>query len=403
MTGLAALAAVFVVYALIASRLDSLSITSAMVFVAAGLVLGPSATGSLPHALDGETGKIIVELTLAILLFADASTVRLREAEADVRLPSQLLFIGLPLTIAVGAILAKLLYPDAGWAAAALVATILAPTDAALGLAVFTNPAVPVRIRRALNPRRTGPWRRRRRSALPSLRPSSWARWGDGFLCGPTAVGGHRRSPNSSPSSRSLCSLMAGRWPSAATDSWQPSSGAFCSARRRHGRCTGRSSSPRPSGCSPFFVWALFGALLAGPLLTHHLEPVAILYAVLSLTVARMLPVAIALVGSHLRPDTVAFIGWFGPRGLASVVFTLIAVESLNGAGVGPDTLTEVAVWTILFSVVAHGLSAGPDCRQRSVSVKGGHAGRIDRGAASNDCSSILDLVGLSSANAGDG
>jgi len=138
-------------------------------------------------------------------------------------------------------------------------------------------------------------------------------------------------------------------------------------------------------------------------LLTHHLEPVAILYAVLSLTVARMLPVAIALVGSHLRPDTVAFIGWFGPRGLASVVFTLIAVESLNGAGVGPDTLTEVAVWTILFSVVAHGLSAGPDCRQRSVSVKGGHAGRIDRGAASNDCSSILDLVGLSSANAGDG
>jgi NhaP-type Na+/H+ or K+/H+ antiporter len=151
MTGLAIMAGVLVAYALFASRLDRLSITAATVFVTVGVILGPSATGLLPIALTREVGRPIVEMTLAILLFADASTVRLREAEADSVLPSRLLCIGLPLTIVAGALLARLFFPHAGWAGAALVATILAPTDAALGLAVFTNPSVPVRIRRALN------------------------------------------------------------------------------------------------------------------------------------------------------------------------------------------------------------------------------------------------------------
>ena len=88
-----------------------------------------------------------------------------------------------------------------------------------------------------------------------------------------------------------------------------------------------------------------------------HLRPV--LYAVLSLTVIRMLPVALALVGARLRRDTIAFMGWFGPRGLASVVFTLLAFEDLHG-GSQAQGIAEVATWTILFSVFAHGLSARP-------------------------------------------
>jgi sodium/hydrogen antiporter len=109
-----------------------------------------------------------------------------------------------------------------------------------------------------------------------------------------------------------------------------------------------------------FFVWTVFGAIFVGPVVTSDIEPVAILYAVISLTVVRMLPVAAALTGVGLRRDTVAFMGWFGPRGLASVVFTLIAFEDLHGAGPIADAIVEIATWTILLSVVAHGLSAGP-------------------------------------------
>ena len=122
-----------------------------MVFVAAGVILGPGGLDVLPSRVTNETVLTITELTLALLLFADASTVRLRDVEGDTGLPRRLLFVGLPLTIAAGALLAYLVFPEVGWAAAALLATILAPTDAALGLAVVTNTAVPVRIRRALN------------------------------------------------------------------------------------------------------------------------------------------------------------------------------------------------------------------------------------------------------------
>ena len=111
---------------------------------------------------------MVVEVTLALLLFADASTIRLREVEDDARLPSRLLLIGLPLTIAFGTVICAILFPAAGWAAAALIASILAPTDAALGLAIFTNPAVPARIRRALNVESGSTMA----SLLPSLRCS---------------------------------------------------------------------------------------------------------------------------------------------------------------------------------------------------------------------------------------
>src|SRR5208282_2792440 len=145
------LAAVFVAYALVASRLDRWWITAPMVFVCAGLVLGPFALAILPFSLSSETVLTVTELTLALLLFSDGSTVRLRDVEGDSQLPDRLLFVGLPLTVAAGALTARLVLPGVAWPLAALIATILAPTDAALGLAVVTNPAVPVRIRRALN------------------------------------------------------------------------------------------------------------------------------------------------------------------------------------------------------------------------------------------------------------
>ena len=111
---------------------------------------------------------------------------------------------------------------------------------------------------------------------------------------------------------------------------------------------------------SSFFVWAVFGAIFVGPVLTTRLDAAAIVYAVLSLTLVRMVPVAISLVGTRLRFDTVALMGWFGPRGLASVVFTLVAVDAIDESGAAFYAIVEVATWTILLSVLAHGLTAGP-------------------------------------------
>ena len=107
-------------------------------------------------------------------------------------------------------------------------------------------------------------------------------------------------------------------------------------------------------------VWAAFGLSLAGNLLTSLWDPAAIAYAVLSLTVIRMVPVAIALLGDRYRPLTVLFIGWFGPRGLASVVFLVIGLDGLQAAGVEPGPLPAAIAWTVLLSVVLHGLTAGP-------------------------------------------
>jgi NhaP-type Na+/H+ or K+/H+ antiporter len=383
--------AVFVAYGLLASRLERWLITAPIFFVLAGLVLGSSGVGILPSGLDGETTLVITELTLGVLLFADAATVRLREVQGDAHLPVRLLLVGLPLTIALGTVAARLLFPEAGWAAAALIASILAPTDAALGLAVVTNPAVPVRIRRALNVESglndgiatpfvtlfltlviaeeglgSGHWAA---EAAKEIGLALVAAVAVGVLGGKLLVVARRMGWTSAISEQLVVlalSLLA--YVSAVAIGGNGFVAAFVG-----GLLFGASTSSRVHEpveftetvglFASFFVWTVFGALLVGPVVTGDIEPVAILYAVISLTLIRMVPVAAALAGAGLRRDTVAFMGWFGPRGLASVVFTLIAVEELHGAGPVADVIVELAAWTILLSVVAHGLSAGPLAR----------------------------------------
>ena len=387
MSGATALVAVFVAYGLIASRLDRWLITAPIFFVATGLVLGPSGVGVLP-GLESETTLLITELTLGVLLFADAATVRLREVEGDSRLPIRLLLVGLPLTIALGTVAARLLFPEAGWAAAALIASILAPTDAALGLAVVTNPAVPARIRRALNVESglndgiatpfvtlfltlviaeeglgSGHWVA---EATKEIGLALVAAVAVGVLGGRLVVVARRLGWTSSSSEQLVVlafSLLA--YVGAIAMGGNGFVAAFVGGLLFGASTSAQMHEPveftETVGLfASFFVWTVFGAIFVGPVVTGDIEPVAILYAVISLTVVRMLPVAAALAGTGLRRDTVAFMGWFGPRGLASVVFTLIAFEDLHGAGPVADAIVEVATWTILLSVVAHGLSAGP-------------------------------------------
>jgi NhaP-type Na+/H+ or K+/H+ antiporter len=388
MSGATALVAVFVVYGVIASRLERSLITAPIFFVVTGVVLGPSGAGVLPSGLDSETTLLITELTLGVLLFADAATVRLREVEGDARLPVRLLFVGLPLTIGLGTLAAGLLFPEAGWAAAALIASILAPTDAALGLAVVTNPAVPARIRRALNVESglndgiatpfvtlflsllvaeeglgSGHWAA---EAAKEIGLALVAAVAVGVLGGKLLVVARRLGWTSAISEQLVVlSLSLLAYMGAVAMGGNGFVAAFVGGLLFGASTSSEMHEPveftETVGLfASFFVWTVFGALFVGPVITGDIDPLAILYAVISLTLVRMMPVAAAVAGTGLRRDTVAFMGWFGPRGLASVVFTLIAVEELHGTGAIVNGIVEVATWTILLSVVAHGLSAGP-------------------------------------------
>jgi NhaP-type Na+/H+ or K+/H+ antiporter len=125
-------------------------------------------------------------------------------------------------------------------------------------------------------------------------------------------------------------------------------------------------------------VWFAFGAVMLVPGL-QAADWHDVVFAVLALTVVRMLPVAVALAGSGLDRATVAFIGWFGPRGLASVVFGLIAVDSLDHTG-GQTVLAAVVV-TVTLSVLAHGVSASPLARRYGAHAIGLHPGRPEHRA----------------------
>ncbi len=399
MSGIVILTIVFVLYALVASRLERLSITAPMVFVFAGVVLGRSVTDRLGISLTSEPVLLGVELTLAVVLFADASTVRLQEVEGDAHLPGRLLLIGLPLTIALGTVFAALLFPGAGWAAAALTASILAPTDAALGLAIFTNRAVPVRIRRALNVESglndgiVTPFVTLFLTLLVSEEAGGGGHWvveagkeiglalvvavGVGVVGGALLRGAHRRGFTSGVSEElAILALALLAYLGAVNIGGNGFIAAFVGGLT-FGAATG-GTLHRPTEFTEtvglfasFFVWTVFGAIFVGPILTTRIDATAVAYAVLSLTVIRMLPVAISLLGLGLRHDTVALMGWFGPRGLASVVFTLVAVEALNRSGAAFDAIVEVATWTILLSVIAHGLTAGPLARAYGRRMKG--------------------------------
>jgi NhaP-type Na+/H+ or K+/H+ antiporter len=386
MAGVALVALALVGYSLLARRLEARSITGPIVFVAIGVVLGPSVLDLLPLGFGSSATLFVTEVTLALILFADASTVRYPQLRQDFRLPGRLLSVGLPLTMILGAVAAKVLFPDTTWAAAALIACILAPTDAALGLAVVTNRAVPVRIRRALNVESglndgiatpfvtlflgivaveeaghgdwvrgavteiglgvlvavvvgvAGGWLLARASAQGWTSPTSEQLAGLGLALlaytGAVAVGGNGF----------VAAFVAGLAFGAVTADLELEAVEFTETLGLLGS---------------LLVWGIFGGVVLSVALADGFSLAPVVYAALSLTLIRLVPVAVALVGQRFRPDTIGFIGWFGPRGLASVVFTLLAVEALGGDPFTRD-LIEVATWTILLSVILHGLTAGP-------------------------------------------
>ena len=388
-TGFAIVAICIVLYTALAVKLGRWSITMPMVFVAVGFLLGPGGTNLLPISPRAEGVKRLTEVTLALLLFADASTLKLEEVRDDAALSARLLTIGLVLTIACGAVVALVLNPNEGLAFACLLGAILAPTDAALGLPIFNNPRVPVRIRRALNiesglndgiatpfvllflafaaatqeQASSGGWLT---NALIEIVLAVAVGIAIGAFGGWLLSQTKRRGWTSGGAEQlAVLGLALAAYSGSIAIGGNGFIAAFVGGIVF--RAISRSRFVEPTEFTETFgtflsllVWGIFGAVLVSAVLSNMTEWRPVLYAILSLTVVRMAPVALALQGVGLRRDTVSLMGWFGPRGLASVVFTLMALERFQEVGRPVDTLLAAATWTILLSVVLHGLSATP-------------------------------------------
>jgi NhaP-type Na+/H+ or K+/H+ antiporter len=384
---LALIALVVLGYTLVAVRLDQSSISGPIVLVTAGVILGPAGIGVVAAPATSEPVQVLAELTLALLLFTDASTIGLGDAGGIAWLPGRLLAFGLPLTIVAGAVVGWLLFPTLGVSFALLMGAILAPTDAALSLPLLLDRAIPVRVRRAINIESglndgiATPFVTLFLAVAVAEDASGSQNWLVGAALELTlavvvavVVGGL--------GGRLAMSARGLGWASQASESLAVVALAvlaYAGATAIGGNgfvaafaagITFRTVTERAEPSVEFaesiglagsyIVWLLFGVGLAGPVLAAGFDPVFAGYAVLSLTIVRMGPVALSLVGTHLRRDTVVLIGWFGPRGLASVVFLLVALADLGPAHPATDSLIRAVTWTVLLSVFAHGLSAGP-------------------------------------------
>jgi sodium/hydrogen antiporter len=372
-------------YGALSARLRTTVVSQAMVFVALGLLVGNRALDLVDVDAANQFVRHLAEATLTLVLFTDAVRVNLGRLRRESLVPTRLLGIGLPLTIVAGTVAGLALFAQLDvWTAAAL-ATMLAPTDAALGLPVVSNQRLPSRIRQGLNvesglndgvcvplliifltlaeaeegaahvePLRVvaeeigfgvvggvvagglgalvlrgfaargwmdGTWKQINAVATPLLAYTvAAALGGSGFIA--AFVAGI------------TFGLVAGEH-AEATTFLAEETGALLNAT----------------------TLLLFGAVLLGPALDELDWRIAV-YAVLSLTLVRMLPVALAMLGAGMRRVTVGFLGWFGPRGLASIVFVLILLEQTDL----PERplLLAVVTWTVALSVYAHGLTAWP-------------------------------------------
>jgi len=386
--GLAIVSLLIFVYGTFAVKLGRWSITMPMIFMTAGFLLGPGGTKLLPISFEAEGMKTLTEVTLAVLLFADASTLDLRQLRNDKGLTVRLLGIGMPLTMLLGTAVFFGLLPGEGIAFAALLAIILAPTDAALGLPIFNDPKVPVRIRRALNVESglndgiATPFVLLFLSMLTAGEAHDHSGWLAkalleivlallaGVLVG--VVGGWLLTKTaergwSSGISQQIAIFglaLAAFFGSLMIDGngfIAAFSGGIIFSAATGNRFSEPAEFTENAGTMlSLLVWGIFGALAVPKAIIYAGDWRPFACAVLSLTAVRMLPVSLAMRRTGLRTDTIALMGWFGPRGLASVVFTLLAVMTLKEAGRPVELLISTATWTILLSVLAHGLSAKP-------------------------------------------
>ncbi len=380
--GLATVGLVLLALAAVSRRLVSTPVTPAMVVVAAGVLVGPLLLDDLTVAPTSSTVRKLAEATLAVVLFSDASRIDLRALRREASLPGRLLGIGLPLTIALGALAALALFGSFSLSEALILGVILAPTDAGLGSAVVTDSRLPQRVRQSLNAEsglNDG-------ICVPLLLIVLATASGAGGAAHPVHVVGEEIGYGllggvAAGVLAGSIVVRAGRR-GLIDDAWRQIipvaaaalaygvalalggsgfiaafvAGIVFGAIAREDDAAMMRFTEETGALLDTITFFVFGAVLLGPALEHVSWQIA-LYAVLSLTIVRMLPVAISLWGSHARAPTVAFIGWFGPRGLASIVFAVVVEDTFHSH---TDTILTACYLTVGLSVLLHGVSAAP-------------------------------------------
>ena len=356
-----------------------------MIAVTLGLLFGERVFGVAGPSADDAIVIGITEATLASLLFADATAIDVSRVRSFVSLPARLLILALPMTVILATLTNRMLLPDLSWAEAALIAAMLTPTDAALGQSVINNPAVPVRVRETLDIESglndgivvpifltlllivAGEDVDNVGGLVVEAASSILLGVVAGVLLGAAAGRLFKKSVAtgwSTPASLRLGGVGAVALAYLGADGIGGNSFIACfTAGLAIRAVAGEEALPWRSltedagtlGATAVFV--IFGAAFVGPALSHLSAPI-IICALLTLTLARMAPTALALTGTKLQLQTVGFLGWFGPRGLASVLFGLLVVEE-TGRDVGTPFFTVVTV-VVLASVYLHGLSAAP-------------------------------------------
>jgi NhaP-type Na+/H+ or K+/H+ antiporter len=383
--GLAVVAGAVLVYALVSRRLDRTPITAAIFFLSAGLLFGSKGLGWIDVSVRGETVRLLAEATLAMILFADASRIDLAALRQEYLVPARLLGIGLPLTIVAGCALAAGLFGPLSFGEALVLAVILAPTDAALGQAVVTDSRLPSRIRQGLNVESglndgicvpllfialalsdAEAHTKSTHGALALVADAIGYGVLFGVVCGAAGAVLLQLSHQRGLAESSWLEAVPVGTAALSYGLAAPLGGSGFIAAFVAGFTFGalyRNAHEvtylleELGGLANAATFIVFGAAIVGPVLAG-MTWTAALYGLLSLTVVRMLPVAIALARTRARPQTVAFLGWFGPRGLASIVFTVIVLDEANLPNAA--TITVVVVFTIVVSVYAHGLTARP-------------------------------------------
>ena len=383
---LVALAVVLLVFAAISQRIEGTWITAPMFFMAAGLVVGVEALDLVDPASTGLEVKTLAEATLTVVLFSDASRIDLQALRSALGVPARLLGIGLPLTIIAGFVAAIVLFGDLAWPEALVLAIILAPTDAALGQVVVTSRRLPVRVRQSLNVEsglNDGICVPLFLIALAVALAEEGAignghaaqlvaeKIGYGVLGGVVAgaaaaaivvYAGGRRFVDETwlqvvPLAGALLAFALAEAIGGSGFIAAFVGGAIFGGLRRHRGGDVSQLTEQAGAVLAAVTFVVFGAVLLGPAL-HDLTWQIALYAVLSLTVVRMLPVALAMLGTGARRPTVAFLGWFGPRGAASIVFALLVLE--EGGLRNEELILTTAFVTVGLSVLAHGATAAP-------------------------------------------
>ncbi|MDH5286691.1 MAG: cation:proton antiporter [Betaproteobacteria bacterium] len=388
-------AAVFL-YSLVSRRVERTWLTAPILFVAAGSILEISREVSGGLDLDRTNFLIVAELGLVMLLFTDASRIRLRMLRERPNLAVRLLSVGMLATIALGAVVAKALFADLTWWEAGIVAAILAPTDAGLGQVIVNSPLVPERIRQALNVEAglndglSVPFLMLFIALAASAAEGASGgavltrllveQLGYGALVGVgIGLGGGwllalaRRNTWMAESTAQLGVValpLACALASHATGASMFIAAFVAGLAAQWGfPDIGRHSVEFTEEWGQLlndFVFFLFGVLVVQPWADFG-WPV-VLYGVLSLTLIRMLPVALALRGTGLAGPTLLFMGWFGPRGLASIVLGLVYLEHESQLA-GESTIRLAVMATVLLSILAHGLSAQPGIRRYAAAI----------------------------------